>query len=164
MFQWPKGEITYSASYLTDPLGSLAEQARWLIDSTYRVSAPFPGPAIFSREPGELHLELALEPSLSREDQVNPRTDISNAKVLLSLVEWEDGPDSVNASPPECVHYVGECEANVFAHLVFDNLLDVYEKFGIVQYREKWILADFPMAHFAAIGRALGKPLPNRSL
>lgn len=109
-------------------------------------------------------MELALETSLSREDQVNPRTDISNAKVLLSLVEWEDGPDSGVATPPEIVHCVAEFEASVFARLVFDNLISVYEKFGIVKYREKWILADFPIGHFAAIGRALGKPLPIRPL
>lgn len=164
VFQWPEGEITYSASYLTDPLGSLAEQARWLVDSAFRVSTPFPGPAIFSGEPGELHLELALETSLSQEEQVNPRTDISNAKVLVNLVAWEDGPDLLGGSSPDTVHCLIRCEAKAFARSVFDSLLDVYEKFGIVQYRERWILADFPMAHFAAIGRALGKPLPTRSL
>ncbi len=163
-FTWKGGEISYPSSYLTDPIGAMAQQARWLADPTYRSNTRFPDPAIFSGEPGELVLEIALAEDLPEETWRDQKLDVLAKPIFVTLHEVDTIGVVGYKGKSDVVHAQLAWTARKYAEMVFGQLLALYERFGLSGYRERWMEADFPLAHFAATGKQLQKPLPRRPL
>lgn len=160
-FTWEGGTTEFRTSYLTDPLAEMAAQARWIVDPVFRKKASWQDKAVFSDEPGELILELRWnEPVTERE--ITDGTHLGERTLLLSLAEWDEYAEP--GGKPDIVHAVLELPARTYVDIVFRELHTLWSRFGVIDYRDRWMDFDFPLAHFAAIGQMLKQNLPERTL
>jgi hypothetical protein len=160
-FEWDGGSTEFRTSYLTDPISELAELARWIVDPVYRRIARWPSKALFSDEPGELVLDLQWKELLT-EKEIQNRVNVQERVLILSLAEWDDM--AIPGGAPNKVHTVQEIRASDFVEIVFRELGELWSKYGVIDYRERWHDFDFPLPHFAAIGQCLKHPIPSRAL
>ena len=149
---WDRGSVAFDFSDINDPLEELASQARWIIDPVYRSVVDFPACASFYDEPGEVKLFLGWDSPI-----INPRdrSDKLEDRLLTITLKGDDGTelDEEFAVP-----------AGEFAVAVYDVLALIWDRFGVIQYRDRWSGFDFPLAHFSALGRMLKRELPGRGL
>jgi hypothetical protein len=149
---WSDRSVEFDASYINDPIEELASQARWIVDPVFRSLVDFPARTVFLDEPGEVSLELAWETPVE-----NPRDrsiNLTSRSLILTLI----GDDGIELQEQFRI------DSGEFASAVFEMLSTMWEKHGVIQYRDRWSRYDFPLAHFAAIGRMLERDLPKRGL
>lgn len=152
-FKWEGGSLDFRTSYLSNPITKLAQQARWLVDPTYRSNQEWSSAVEFADEPGQLLLTVEQDLKLEGGD-LSSIHKFGHMFLTLRMEEWEDlWPPP--GTPSDIVHTIVQMSVNDYVLMIFRELNDLWAEFGMVGYRRSWLESDFPVAEYASIGRHL---------